>query len=287
MNETGNALTSGLFTAWALFMAFLPKLLLFGVILVVGWFVAKLVERVLDAILERVGFDRAVEKGGIKRALEKSNLDASSFVSKLAKYAIVLFTLQLAFGVFGPNPISALLTQLIAYLPNIFFATVIVIIGSAVATGVKRVLEGTLGHLSFGRALAMGASAAILVVAVFAALAELNIAPTIINGLFYAALFVIAGSLVISVGVGGIHPMRAVWERALGRVQAEAPKMAQAVSSASAGSSGAPMTSSAAPATAIPVQQKPAPTTPLVTPPTPPPTHEEEHGHQNVPRFKP
>lgn len=278
MNDTGNAITSGLYTAWALFMAFLPKLLLFAVILVVGYFVAKLVERVLDAILERVGFDRVVERGGIKRALEKSNLDASSFVSKLAKYALILFTLQLAFGVFGPNPVSDLLTRLIAYLPNIFYATVIVIVGSAVAAGVKRILETTMANISFGSAVATGASAAILAVAIFAALAELNIAPAIINGLFYAALFVIAGSLVISVGVGGIHPMRRVWERALGRVEAEAPKVAQAAA-------GSPANPAPGPLVAQPVQPKPA-AGPIITPP-PAPVQEEESHHPNVPRFKP
>jgi hypothetical protein len=283
MNDTGNTLTAGLMTAWTLFMAFLPKLLLFAAILVVGYFVSRLVERVLDAILERVGFDRLVERGGIKQALEKSNLDASSFVSKLAKYALILFTLQLAFGVFGPNPISDLLTRLIAYLPNIFYATLIVIIGSAIAAGVKRILQTTMSNLSFGRMVANGASAAILVVAIFAALAELNIAPTIINGLFYAALFVIAGSLVISMGVGGIAPMRGVWERALGKVQAEAPKVAQAVASSNPP---AAMGSGSGPIVAQPVQPKPA-SGPIITPPPAAPAHEEEPRHQDVPRFKP
>ncbi|MDB6032661.1 MAG: helix repeat-containing protein [Verrucomicrobiales bacterium] len=278
MNDTGSTISAGLTTAWTLFMAFLPKLFLFAVILVVGYFVARLAEKVLDAILERVGFDRLVERGGVKRALEKSNLDASSFVSKLAKYAIILFTLQLAFGVFGPNPINDLLTRLISYLPNVFYAVIILIVGSAIATGVKRILETTMANVSFGRVLASGASAAVLVVAVFAALNELNIAPAIINGLFYAALFVIAGSLVISIGVGGIGPMRGVWERALGKVQAEVPKIAQAAASST------PSVPAGSTIVAQPVQPKT--TGPVMTTPQPPP-HEEEPHHENVPRFKP
>jgi hypothetical protein len=279
MNDTGSTISSGLTTAWTLFMAFLPKLLLFAVILIVGYFLARVVERVLDAILERVGFDRLVEKGGVKKALDKSNLDASSFVSKLAKYAVILFTLQLAFGVFGPNPINDLLARLISYLPNVFYAAIILIVGSAVATGVKRILETTMANVSFGRFLANGASAAVLIVAIFAALNELNIAPAIINGLFYAALFVIAGSLVISIGVGGIGPMRAVWERALGKVQAEVPKVAQAISTSASAGSGSP-------AVAQPVQPKPAAGPTLTTPP-PVSSNEDEPRHENVPRFKP
>ncbi|HUR45323.1 MAG TPA: hypothetical protein VMZ27_05530 [Candidatus Saccharimonadales bacterium] len=273
MNDTGNSITAGLATGWAVFMAFVPKLLLFAAILLVGYFVARLVEKLMDAVLERVGFDRLVERGGVKRALERSNMDASSFISKLAFYGLMLFALQLAFGVFGPNPISDLLTRLIAYLPNIFYAAVIVIIGSAVAAGVKRILQPTLGNLSFGKALATGASAAIMVVAVFAALSELNIAPAIINGLFYAGLFVIAGSLVISVGVGGIGPMRGVWEKALNKVQAEAPKVVSE------------MSANAPKVVPMPAQTTTPPAGTIITPPTPPPTHEEEK-HESVPRFK-
>jgi len=267
MNDTANSLSVGFTTGWAVLMAFLPKLLLFVVILVAGYFIGRLVEKVLDAVLERVGFDRLVERGGVKRALEKSNLDASSFISKLAFYGMMLFTLQLAFGVFGPNPISDLLTRLIAYLPNIFYAAVIVIVGSAVAAGVKRILEPALGNLSFGKALSTGASAAIMIVAIFAALSELHIAPAIINGLFYAALFVVAGSLVISVGVGGIGPMRTVWEGALNKVQGEAPRVRAELAK-------------------MPPQPQAPPNTPspIVTPSGA--TAHEEEKHESVPRFK-
>jgi len=77
---------------------------LFLVILIVGWIVAKTLLKVVNGILEKVGFDNAVEKGGVKTALQRSHYDASDVVAKLAYYAVLLFTLQLAFGVFGPNP---------------------------------------------------------------------------------------------------------------------------------------------------------------------------------------
>ncbi len=58
---------------------------------------------------------------------------------------------------------------------------------------------------------------------VFAALNQIEIAPAIVNGLFYAILAVIAGSAIIAIGGGGITPMRAKWEQALNRVDQEAP----------------------------------------------------------------
>ena len=211
----------GLGDAWAAMATFLPKLIAFLLILFIGYFVAKAIARVLDGILERVGFDRWVERGGIKRALEGSRFDASDLLSKIVFYVIFLFVLQLAFGVFGPNPISGLLHGVISYLPKLFAALVILVVGSAIAAGVKEIVEAALGGLSYGRALAMVASGAILLVTVFAALDQLEIAPNIVNGLFYAILAIIVGSAVVAIGGGGIQTTSRFWERFAQRAEQE------------------------------------------------------------------
>jgi MFS family permease len=231
MEEKVN-LTAGVEQAWTNFMTFLPKFVIFLAILLVGWFVARLLARGCNALLERVGFDRLVERGGIKRTLERTRYDASDLLSKILFYTVVLFVLQMAFGVFAPNPISALLTQVIAYIPNIFVAAIIVVIAAAIAKGVKDILSATMAGLSYGRIVANIASAAILVVGIFAALDQLQIAPAIVNGLFYAGLAVIAGSAIIAIGGGGIKPMQARWEQMLGRMQQEAPRLKEQVKSA-------------------------------------------------------
>src|SRR5688572_25163079 len=120
MNEVSTSISAGLGAAWANVLLFGPKLLMFLVILVVGYYAAKFICKILNRVLERVGFDRLVERGGIKKSLDRANWDASDIVSKLVFYFVMLFTLQLAFGVFGANPISAMLTSIIAYLPHVF-----------------------------------------------------------------------------------------------------------------------------------------------------------------------
>jgi small-conductance mechanosensitive channel len=95
---------AGLGDAWAAIAAFVPKLVAFLLILLIGYFVAKFIAKVLDRILERIGFDRWVERGGVKRALAQSKYDASSLLSKVVFYVGFLFVLQLAFGVFGRIP---------------------------------------------------------------------------------------------------------------------------------------------------------------------------------------
>lgn len=217
----------GIEDAWANVAEFVPKLAGFLLVLVVGWLVVKTIAKIVDKALERVGFDKAIERGGIGQAIEHTKYDASDVVSKLVYWTLFLFVLQMAFGVFGANPVSDLLTSVIAYLPKVFVAVVIVVLSAAIAAAVKDIVQGALGGLSYGKGLAVAASTAIVVVGAFAALDQLDIAENIVTGLFYAVLAIVAGSAIIAIGGGGIAPMRERWERALTRLDEEAPKVRQ------------------------------------------------------------
>lgn len=216
-----DALKDGLATV----ATFVPRLLLFFVILIIGFIVAKVLAKAVNAILERVGFDRAIERGGIAKAMEKSSYDPSDILAKIVYYAVLLFTLQLAFSAFGPNPISELLTTIIAFLPQVFVAIVIVVVAAAIAAGAKGLIEGTLGGLSYGRTLANIAAVFILGLGVIAALNQVGIATTVTTPVLIAVLATIAGILVVGVGGGLVKPMQGRWESYLTKAEEEAPKI--------------------------------------------------------------
>jgi hypothetical protein len=215
----------GIENAWSNVITFVPKLLAALLILLVGYFVAKVVAGILNKVLERVGFDRVVERGGVRQVLARSKYDASDILAKLAFWTIMLLVLQLAFGVFGANPVSDLLRGLIAYLPNVFVAILILVIAAAIARAVTDLLSNLLGTVQGGQVLAKGAGVAILVFAIFAALDQLNIAPRIVTGLWYALLAAVVGSVIVAVGGGGIRTMQRYWERAAGRAETRGPEL--------------------------------------------------------------
>lgn len=134
----------------------------------------------------------------------------------------------MAFGVFGTNPISDLLTSVISYLPRVFAAILIIVVASAIAAAARELLDATLSGLSYGPGVANGVGVAVLTVGAFAALNQLQVAPDIVNGLFYALLAIVAGVTIIAVGGGGIAPMRARWENALSRMDDELPRVREA-----------------------------------------------------------
>jgi hypothetical protein len=204
----------GLTNAWNSIATFVPKLVGFLVIVLIGYFVAKLIARAVDALLDRVGFNRWVERGWLKSGLDRAHMDASDVLATVVFWTAFLIVLQLAFGVFGPNPISDLLAGLIAYLPRIFVAIVILVIAAALAKVATDVLMAVLGSVPAGVWIARIAGGAIMVFGVFAALSQLGIAPAIVNGLYYAILAALVGAFIVAVGGGGIRTMQRYWERA-------------------------------------------------------------------------
>ena len=190
-------------------VTFLPKLGSFLLILIIGFIVAKVVAKIITRVLQKVGFDRAVERGGIRTALAGSKYDAAAILGKIVYYFIFLAVLSLAFAVFGSNnPVSQFLAQIIAYLPRLFVAVLALVLTFAIAAAVKDLLANTLGGLSYGKTLANAASLLIVAFGVFFALGQLQIAPLIVGGVFYALLGLIVIPPIIAFGVGGIEPAR-------------------------------------------------------------------------------
>ncbi|PZG15505.1 hypothetical protein C1I95_19415 [Micromonospora craterilacus] len=206
---------------WRSVLLFVPRAIAFIAILVVGWLIARAVLKIVDAALERVGFDRAVERGGIKRALERTRYDASDILAKLAYYAVLLFTLQFAFGVWGPNAISNLIAGVVAWLPRAFVAIVIVVIAFAIANAIRDIVTGALGGLSYGKVLADLAAIFVIALGVIAALNQVGIATTVTTPVLIAVLATVAGILIVGVGGGLIRPMQNRWEGWLHRMAEE------------------------------------------------------------------
>ena len=232
MPEASINFGTGVSNAWSNVATFVPKFVVFLIILIVGYFVAKAIAKILDKVLTRAGFDRLIERGGVKTALARSKYDASDILAKIVYYAIMLFVLSTAFGVFGANPVSSYLHAVIAYLPLLFVAIIILIISAAIAAGAKTLITGSLGGLSYARALGNLASGFVLAIGIIAALDQLHIAQNVVNAILYAALAALVGVAIVAVGGGGIKTMSQRWEAAAARYDAEKPRIAAAARSA-------------------------------------------------------
>ncbi|WP_442941568.1 mechanosensitive ion channel family protein [Nocardia sp. NBC_00416] len=213
----------GFSDAWSSIATFVPKLAGFLVILFIGWIIAKVVATIVDKVLERVGFDRLVERGGIQRMLSRSKYDASDLLAKLAYYAILLIALQLGFGVFGPNPVSNLIDGIVAWLPRLAVAILIVVVAAAIAHAVSDLVRNALGGLSYGPMIGRIASVFIWGIGIIAALNQIGVATTVTTPVLIAVLATLGGILVVGVGGGLVRPMQQRWESWLDGLEEELP----------------------------------------------------------------
>src|SRR5919112_1012344 len=214
---TGDGLSRGLSDMWRSGVLFLPGALAFIAVLVIGYVLARLVRTLVGKALHRVGFDRAVDRGAVGRALRGSKITASDLCAKIAFYAVLLFALQLAFGIWGPNAVSDLLTSLVAWLPRAFVAIIIIVVAVAIANAAHDLIASALGGLTYGRLLARAASVLIITLGVIAALDQVGIATAVTQPVLIAVLATVAGVLIVGVGGGLVRPMQRRWEGWLDR----------------------------------------------------------------------
>ncbi|MEV8440128.1 hypothetical protein AB0425_22350 [Actinosynnema sp. NPDC051121] len=215
-DATGDALRS--------VVTFLPKLVGFLVVLLIGWIVARLLRTAVNKVLERVHFDRAVQRGGLSETLAKSKFDASGLVAQIVYYAVLLIALQIAFGLFGSNPVSNLLTEIVAWLPRAIVAIVIIVVAFAIARAVRDIATRALGGLSYGPTVGKVASWFIIALGVIAALNQIGVATTVTTPILITILATVGGIAVVGVGGGLIKPMQQRWEGWLTKAETEAPQ---------------------------------------------------------------
>ncbi|MFJ8072454.1 hypothetical protein ACIQ7Q_00565 [Streptomyces sp. NPDC096176] len=211
----------GFSAAWTAVARFIPKFIAFVAILIIGWFVAKLIAKAADRLLRKVGFERMAERSGISNTLGGSKYDATGIISKILFYAVMLIALQLGFGVFGPNPISTMINGIVSWIPKAIVACVIVVVAMAIARAARDIIQGALGQTSYGRVLATVAWGFIVALGVIAALSQAEIATSVTGPVLTAVLAAMAGILIVGVGGGLINPMRERWERWLATAEAE------------------------------------------------------------------
>jgi hypothetical protein len=186
-------------------VGFLPRLAAALGILMVGLAIAKMVERGTDLALHRIGFDRWMREGGVTEALERAGttLDPSSVIAKLVFWTMMLLVILLAANALGIAAISVLFAELLAYVPNVIAAVIVLVLGIILGEFIKDLVLASAGGLPGGVNLARAAKASIILLAVFMALEQLDIAQDIVLVFFIAVVGAAALAAGIAFGLGG------------------------------------------------------------------------------------
>ena len=183
---------------------FFPRLLAALGLLMVGILIAKMVERGMDIALHRIGFDRWMREGGVTEALERAGttLDPSTVIAKLVFWTVMLLVIILAANALGVSAVSVLFSELLAYIPNVIAAVIVLVLGILLGEFVKDLVLASAGSLAVALTLARAGKAAVILLAVFMALEQLDIAQDIVLVFFIAVVGATALAAGIAFGLG-------------------------------------------------------------------------------------
>jgi hypothetical protein len=198
--------------AFSKLLSFIPNLLGGLVILLVGYFVAKILGNLVGRLLGRVGFDGWMERAGVSGVLQRSGtgLTASAMLGKVVFWFVFLISFTMFASALGVPEISSFMSDMLGYIPRIFAAIVIVCLAALFANFLAAIIRGATGNDT----LAKVARYAVLVYAAFAALTQLGVAVQLTGNTLLIVLAGAALALGLAFGLGG----REMAGRALGNL---------------------------------------------------------------------
>jgi hypothetical protein len=187
------------------FFAFIPNLIAFLVILVIGYIVAKVVSGVIKKVGQKAGLDKALHESDAKQYVDRVMPDASpsAAIGKVAFYIIFVFVLTAAIGALKIPAVTAFMNQVLAYLPNVLAAIVIFVVAAALAGAIAGAVAKLLGDTPTGKVVAAAVPSLVMLIAVFMILNQLKIAPQIVQITYTALLFTVALASALAFGLGG------------------------------------------------------------------------------------
>jgi small-conductance mechanosensitive channel len=163
-----------------------------------------------------------MERGGIKQFFDRAQTrqTPTSIIGKLVFWFGFIIAITMAADALGIPQVSAVLGQLIAYIPSIIAAILILILAALLANFVSGAVRGATGS----GLLASVARYAIIVYAVFAAITELGIAVTLTAPTFLILLGAVALAAALAFGLGGRDLARDILQRAYNRSDEVTPR---------------------------------------------------------------
>jgi len=187
-------------------MAYLPVLLGALVILIVGWIVAKAIERLVNWLLKTIRFDILADKASISEILKKGDLKMSAreVVSRIVYWLVIIMVLVMTVDALGLPKASDILESLFAYVPKVISALLVLIVAMFLASFVSGIVRTTAANANLPKPqIFAGISRwAIIIFAVTIALEQLGIAPLLVSATFNIILGGIVLALALAFGLG-------------------------------------------------------------------------------------
>lgn len=202
------SINRGLFSA----AAFLPNLIAGVVILLIGIILGSVAKQLVLRLLTSLKIDTYLKRYGIPEA--KNEFGWNNILAEIARWFIIVLFLIPTAEVWALPQITTILNTILLYLPNVFVAAIIGLVGLVFARlAADVVIASTRGFSpDVSRTIASATRIAITIFVILAVLNQLGVAQDLIKIIFtgFVAMIAIAGG--IAFGLGGQDTARTILE---------------------------------------------------------------------------
>lgn len=191
------------------FGAFLPRLLLAVIILVIGWLLAKAIRLIVIKGLRAINFNILTERAGIDRFLQQGGIqtDMVGILGALIYWLVTLAALMIAFNSLGLTNVTELIGRVALFIPKVIVAVLILAFGAYFARFIDNTIIAYGKNVGLEDADFLGRFAryAILVFVVMIALEQVDVASELVRQSFLIILAGVVLAIALAFGLGCQH----------------------------------------------------------------------------------
>lgn len=192
---------------WYGFVATFPKILLAVIIFILGWIVATTLAKLITAGIDALKLDKLFKSAGADDVLARAGwkLHIGGVIGWLVKWLIVLGFLLASLNILGLTQVSMFLQQVLAYIPQVIIAVLILVLGTVLADFARKLVSGSAAIANIRSAKMIGSIAyyAIWILAIVTALDKLGIFGYFGQIIFTGLVVMLALGFGLAFGLGG------------------------------------------------------------------------------------
>src|SRR5512134_1128862 len=232
ITDWGAAVMTSLTAALTMFLAAIPRVIGFIVILIIGWLIAGVLAAAVAALLRAVRFNDLAQRSGLSGFVHNMGIrkDAAGFLADIAKWFVRLIVLVVAFDALGLPAVSQVLQQFLLWIPNLVVAVVVLVIAGLAANALGNLVRGATAQAGFSNPdlLETITEVAVWSFGIVVAVNQVGVAQALVNTLFMGFVGALALAAGLAFGLGGRETAGQIVQGWYNRGRANQPKIERA-----------------------------------------------------------
>jgi small-conductance mechanosensitive channel len=206
LNLWTQSLVAAMTALWTKVANFIPNLFGALVVVLLGFVVAKLLDTLLSKLLAKLGLDRLMGGTGLTKLISRAGVQVpiSTLIGKIIYWFVLLIFLVSAAESLGLERVSATLDMLALYLPKVFGAALVLLVGVLLAQLANGLVRGAAEGVGLDYSAGLGriAQGLVIIISISVAISQLEVKTDLLNHVIVIALLTVGLAVALAMGLG-------------------------------------------------------------------------------------